>query len=73
MSKILHSITVRGKTKEWMFDVYVERKYVKEWQEDGLEIAEVINQIPLWVNDAGLTHIWCFLQDIFNFKNPFKE
>lgn len=72
MGKKLYQLTVRGKLKAWNFDVYVDPQYVEEWRADGLVIDEVCNVIPEWVADIGLTSAWCFAQDVFNFKNPFK-
>ena len=73
MAKKLMSITVRGKKKEWSFDFYADPKYWPDWEEDGLEVYQVQNQIPTWVVNLGLMRAWCFLQDLFNFKNPLKS
>jgi hypothetical protein len=29
--------------------------------------------VPIWIAMLGLTKPYCFLQDCFNFKNPFKK
>lgn len=63
-------VTLRGREKTWGFDFYGDPKYLAEWRADGLEVHEISNVIPVWVADLGLTRPWCFLQDIFNFKNP---
>lgn len=70
MKKLL-SIEVKGKTKEWSFSFYGNPKYLDEWRKDGLEINEVINSVPELINDIGLTRLWIFLQDLFNFR--FKD
>lgn len=67
MKKLL-SLEVRGAEKDWSFEFYGDPKYLEDWREDGLEINEVMNTIPEWVADLGLTKIWCFFQDLFNFK-----
>lgn len=73
MNKI-YALRVRGKTKDWEFHVDVDPKYVQEWRDDGLNIDPVINIIPAWWVNAGFSiKFWCFWQDLFNFKNPFKE
>jgi len=67
MSKILYSITIKGKTRTWGFDTWVDQKqeqYVDEWRKDGIEINKKLNSIPEWVVNARLTRIWCFLQDV---------
>lgn len=70
--KKLYSLQVRGKSKEWSFDIIANPKHVEDWREDGLEIDEIINRIPEWVVDIGLTKLWIFIQDLYNFRNPFK-
>lgn len=72
MAKKLYSLTVRGREKVWLFETYVDPRYVKEWRADGVQIEEICNLIPVWVVDRGLTRIWCFFQDLFHFKNPFR-
>lgn len=70
--KKLYSLSVRGKRKEWSFEVLVDPKYISDWRADGLQIDEIVNVIPQWYVDAGLpVRLWCFVQDILNFKNPF--
>jgi hypothetical protein len=75
MAKKLHAITVRGKQHEWTFNVYVDPKYLPEWRDDGLEIVELGYIIPEWIQDKGYgaMRVWCFLQDCFHFRNPFKH
>lgn len=72
MNKV-YSISVRGKDKEWSFHFYGDPQHLPEWREDGLEIHEVVNMVPVWVVRLGCVRAWCFFQDIFNFKNPFAK
>lgn len=58
-------ITVRGKSDTWGFVFQGDPKYLEEWLEDGLEVSEVLNTIPLWAQQMGLTHIWCRVQDVW--------
>ena len=67
MNKLL-SVEIKGKEKDWSFNFYGDPKYLDEWREDGLEINEICNTIPLWVHSMGLTRPWIFLQDLFNFN-----
>jgi len=64
----LLSIEIKGKHKTWSFSFYGNPKYLDEWREDGLKINEVINTIPVWIVNLRLTKMWCFFQDLFNFK-----
>lgn len=65
----LLSITVRGRSHIWSFNFYGNPKYLEEWRADGLEVDEIVNTIPTWAPPK----LWCFLQDIFNFKNPWSK
>lgn len=67
-----HALAVRGKQHEWSFTILVDPRYVAEWREDGLEIHEIYNSIPEWIVDMRLTRLWCFVQDLFHFRNPFR-
>jgi len=64
------SITVRGKEHEWNFHFDGDPKYLAEWREDGLEVNEIYNSIPEWLPSI-LMRPWCFIQDVYNFRNPF--
>ncbi len=66
MKKLLE-ITVRGHSKEWGFEFFADPKYLAEWREDGLEVDEICNTIPLWL-PTGLTRVWCIAQDILHFN-----
>lgn len=70
MARKLLMVTVRGHGHTWSFEFYGDPQYLQEWNEDGLQVIEVANVIPDWV-PAWATRLWCGLQDLFNFKNPF--
>lgn len=72
MGKKLISIIVKGKEKEWGFSFYGDPEDLQEWREDGLQVDLVENTIPDNL-PIGLTKLWCFFQDLFNFNNPFKS
>jgi hypothetical protein len=61
--KSMCSITVRGKHKTWCFNFRADPKYLAEWEEDGLEVYEVLNTIPEWAVNHGLTRPWIAVQD----------
>lgn len=65
-------VTVRGNRSRWGFEFYGDPKYLDEWREDGLDVVEIENVIPEWVASYGLVRPWCVLQDLFNFKWPWK-
>jgi hypothetical protein len=66
--KRVYAITVIGKAHKWLFLVEEDPRYLQEWLDDGLDISLVVNIIPEWVVNLGLTKVWCFLQDIFQFR-----
>lgn len=63
MTKRLYRLIVRGKLHEWAFDIRGDPKYLREWLDDGLDVNIVLNEIPFWVMQLGLTKLWCWLQD----------
>jgi len=73
MARKLLLLHVRGDEKSWSFEFYGDPKYIPEWQADGLEVWEVCNVVPEWVVSIGMTRPWVFMQDIFNFKNPWGK
>lgn len=72
MSKKLMLVEVRGRNFTWCFMTEGDPKYLPEWRADGVEIALVENTVPVWVAELGLVRPWCFLQDVFNLRNPFR-
>jgi hypothetical protein len=59
-------IVVKGKHHTWAFNFPADPKYIPEWEADGLEVYEVLNTIPEWAQRMGLTHVWCAVQDRWN-------
>lgn len=73
MPKKLHTLTVYDRHGvPFSFHANVDTKHVPEWQRRGIEIYPLLNTVPTWVAELGLTKPWCFMQDIFNFKNPLR-
>jgi len=66
-------VTVRGKRHEWSFKFDGDPAHIAEWQADGLEVYILENSIPAWVADLGMARQWCFVQDLFNFRNPWRK
>lgn len=58
------SITVRGRSgAQYSFTFKADPAYLDEWRADGLEIYELLNTVPVWAQRMGLTHVWCRVQD----------
>lgn len=72
MARKLLMVRVRGRNHTWAFEFYGDPAHLSDWLGDGLEVVQVVNTVPEWV-PAGWTRAWCFLQDVFNFKNPFAS
>ena len=45
-------------------------KHLPDWRADGVEVYEIENVIPWWA--ARFPRAWCFAQDVFNFRNPWR-
>ena len=60
-------IVVKGKRHTWCFNFKADPKRLAEWEEDGLEVYEVMNTIPEWAVNAGLTRVWVAAQDAWRF------
>jgi len=72
--KKLYSLDIRGREKEWSFEIIVDPKYIEEWRIDGIKINEIVNKIPQWWVDMWFSvKFWCFWQDLFNFNNLFAK
>lgn len=67
-----YGVHIRGNQHLWIFHVDAPPEHVADWRADGLEVDELYNSIPFWAQQAGLTLLWCFVQDIFHFRNPFR-
>lgn len=74
MSKILHSVIVRGKGATWCIHAYITKQTAQDWRDDGLDVTEILNVIPEWWVNWGLpVRLWCFVQDCIHFKNPLAK
>jgi len=70
----LYSLHIRGKTKEWLFEIEADPKDAEDWLSDGLIVYEITNKIPEWYFRMGFpVKLWVFFQDILNFNNPFTK
>lgn len=71
MSRKRMSIVVQGRQKRWSFTFYGDPAHLPDWRADGLDVVEVVNVIPWWA--ARWPRAWCFAQDVFNFRNPWRQ
>lgn len=68
--KILHVLVTRGRSRTWGAMVYLTKEDADMWRLDGLDVEEVLNTVPVWVVQWGLVRVWCWVQDLLNFKAP---
>lgn len=66
------AIEVRGKRSSWEVCWDASQSQIDAMREDGIEVDLIENSMPMWIVDIGMARVWCFFQDIWNFKNPFK-
>jgi hypothetical protein len=67
------TVEIRGKHSTWGVDWDASQKQIDAMRQDGIEVGIIMNSIPQWVVELGYgpTRVWCFIQDIWNLKNPF--
>lgn len=66
-------LTVRGKQHEWCVHCDMSKSQIDDMIADGVDLGVVYNSFPEWVAPAGLARPWCFIEDLFNFRNPFHK
>lgn len=66
-------LNMRGKQHEWGLTVPMKQGQIDAMREDGIEVGILENVVPAWIAEACLARPWCFFQDIWNFKNPFRK
>lgn len=64
------TVTVRGNRSEWGIPSDLSDEAISDMRADGLQVDVVVNTIPAIVADLGLARVWCFFQDLLNFRNP---
>ncbi|AZQ10150.1 hypothetical protein [Shewanella khirikhana] len=65
--KVLCNITIKGHEKTWGFHTYVDPKYLDEWRADGIQIETIVCMVPVSVQRAGFTKLWCVGLDVVSF------
>lgn len=68
----LASVEIRGRRSMWGINWHATPEQIAAMRADGIEVYEIENTIPTSIAGMGLTRAWCFLQDLWNLKNPFR-
>jgi hypothetical protein len=66
-------LEVRGKTSSWLVEGEASQEQVDAMRADGLDIGILENKVPFWVVSCGLLRPWCFAQDVWSLRNPFRK
>lgn len=61
--KRLYTINVPGRNQTWGWYRWGTPEHAADWRADGLEVFEVVNTIPAWIVQFGLTRLWVALED----------
>lgn len=69
----LATIEIKGKSSRWAFDCQASNAEIEAMRADGIDVGILVNVIPAWVVAMGLTGPFIALQDLWNFKPPFKS
>lgn len=69
MRKKRYSLMVRGRTKQWSFDLWAAPEHVEDWREDGLIVDELIATAPQWAFDIGIGRLWMWVDEILGYLN----
>lgn len=73
MTKKLVSIEVRGRQHEWAVTWVANEDQITAMRADGFDVLEIRFSMPAWVMEQGLAPVWCFFQDLWNFRNPWGQ
>lgn len=61
-------IRIRGKSGALFgFPFAGDPKYIEGWQAEGFDVYEVLNTVPRWAVQLGLTRVWFRSQDVWQF------
>ena len=65
-------LKMSGRTSTFSVRAEMSWEQIKAMNDDDIEIGILENTAPEWVVDFGLLSVWCFIQDIWSFKNPWR-
>jgi hypothetical protein len=66
------TISVRGREHEWSVTWDAPQGQIDAMRDDGIDVGLVMHTVPEWAVSVGLLRPWCFVQDVWNFRNPFR-
>lgn len=69
MKTIIH---MQGDTSLWGVQSDMTQEQIDAMRDDGIDVGIVGNVVPEWIVNVGLMRPYCFIQDCWNFKNPFQ-
>ena len=69
--KKLYELPIKGRKKQWGFEVWLEEKHIKDYLEDGLQLDEIVASIPAWVVMIGFTTPYLWIKQTIDCNNVF--
>jgi hypothetical protein len=66
-----HSLIVRGAEHVWSARIYLEPDHAEQWQDDGVEVYELVCIIPAWAQRLGLSRVFCAAQQTWQWLRLF--
>jgi len=67
------TMIVRGRTSEWAISFDASQDQIEAMRADGIDVGILMHRVPAWAVELGLLRPWCFAQDVWNFRNPFRS
>lgn len=64
----LYTVTLPASAGSIACCTYLTDEECANYEASGYEVWLVLNRAPDWVLLAGFLPVWCFFQDLFNFR-----
>jgi hypothetical protein len=69
--KRAYALIVRGAEHTWSARLYLEPLHAQQWQDDGVELYEVVCAIPCWAQRLGASRLFCAAQQAWQWLRLF--
>jgi len=73
MIKKAHIIIVQGDSGKWSLNIMETTETAAALRADGFDIGKLMYSVPMSVTRIGLTGVWWFFEDLWNFRSPFNK
>ena len=72
MSNKMYGIIIKGDKATWMFPVEANDEHYQDWIADGLDVVELMEEVPSLARELRLSGQWRLLKNIFTLRWPFR-